>query len=499
MSREIWCTEKSQLLKTADNRIPVLNDIKDYISSLPHDEAKETTTLLQLPLVFDCLNDSSDEQIELACEVLTVCLSTLDLGDGTSHFFTDLGRALNHPHAQVKIMALNEILRDSKFIFNKISLVNFKTLYGYVVKCIGDENLSVATVACDVVSEICKTPQGINLLISQEVNPILVEVTSSNEMNRIRFHQVVINIAKISPDLAIEMEKNGFLRDVIDELNSKDVLVQLNIIELLSTFAEMEHGCTYLENCKVLSKLCDSLQDTENVVYLQLCEPGILKFFGHIAHQNPDILIETYPFVLNHLFMNLNSNDNTTLGVTLNTLSYIVDTDESKLKIDRIGVNLYKSITKIVEGLGVFPNDIKVKALHCLANFLNVNGSDRNVTETTRKWYGFMTENPMDWIMRYAKNPFNELKMGGLVVLGSLSKQYWGHEVMRNTPGLIEFLMDRNIETIKECKVLKYDIVKKLAESPSFNHEMQKSMKVFVNEGPFYVQGVTEIALEGDD
>lgn len=65
--------------------------------------------------------------------------------------------------------------------------------------------------------------------------------------------------------------------------------------------------------------------------------------------------------------------------------------------------------------------------------------------------------------------------------------------------GLIEYLLNRNIEVIKECKELKYDVVKALASSTTLDQPTLRKLQEFVKEGPFYVEAVTEIAFEGDD
>lgn len=65
--------------------------------------------------------------------------------------------------------------------------------------------------------------------------------------------------------------------------------------------------------------------------------------------------------------------------------------------------------------------------------------------------------------------------------------------------GFIEFLLDRRNEKIKECKEMKYDIVKTLSTSSVFDHSTQLRLQEFVKEGPFYVQAVTEVAIEGED
>lgn len=65
--------------------------------------------------------------------------------------------------------------------------------------------------------------------------------------------------------------------------------------------------------------------------------------------------------------------------------------------------------------------------------------------------------------------------------------------------GLIEFLLNRNLEVAKECKELKYEVVKALSTSTTLDHSVLSRLQEFVKEGPFYVEAVTEIAFEGND
>jgi 26S proteasome non-ATPase regulatory subunit 5 len=64
---------------------------------------------------------------------------------------------------------------------------------------------------------------------------------------------------------------------------------------------------------------------------------------------------------------------------------------------------------------------------------------------------------------------------------------------------MLEFLLDRNVETMKECKEAKYGIVELLANSEVFDHVATKKLDKFIKEGPFYVQAVMEVAIEGND
>lgn len=127
-----------------------------------------------------------------------------------------------------------------------------------------------------------------------------------------------------------------------------------------------------------------------------------------------------------------------------------------------------------------------------------------------------MGDNVIEKIVTYAKNPFGEIRFAGLGVLLSLANQQWGQEVIQHVPGtkfallrlffliyallgLVEFLLDRNAERIKECKEIKYEIIKQLSESTVFDHTILTRLKAYVKEGPFYVRAITEVAIEGND
>lgn len=58
-SREEWCAEKLSKLLNEELRISTLCEIKNHLTSVPQEEAAITANILQLPLVFDCLNDSN--------------------------------------------------------------------------------------------------------------------------------------------------------------------------------------------------------------------------------------------------------------------------------------------------------------------------------------------------------------------------------------------------------------------------------------------------------
>ena len=210
-----WCEEKLSELSNEDTRIPVLKEMKDFLTTIPREEMTRTANSLQLPVVFDCLNDSNryltskmqvniitilrffSEQVDLACEVLTLCMTNLNLGESTNKYGVFLERALNHPFPGVKLMALNEIKRNIENEDILVDLCKRESLLINVIRCVGDGDLGVAKMAAEVVQEVGLSAAGIKQLTSVEVLKALHGVMGINEIVRFRVYEVRSPIVKI--------------------------------------------------------------------------------------------------------------------------------------------------------------------------------------------------------------------------------------------------------------------------------------------------------------
>lgn len=132
------------------------------------------------------------EQVDLACEVLTLCMSNLTLGDSTKRYSTYLERALNHPYSVVKLTALKEIERNLTDEDILLDISRRSILIHAVIKCIGDNDLGVAKKAADIIIEIGISPNGIQQLLTVESMQVFHDVMATNEVVRLRVHEVGI-------------------------------------------------------------------------------------------------------------------------------------------------------------------------------------------------------------------------------------------------------------------------------------------------------------------
>lgn len=58
--------------------------------------------------------------------------------------------------------------------------------------------------------------------------------------------------------------------------------------------------------------------------------------------------------------------------------------------------------------------------------------------------------------------------------------------------------MDRSVDYTKESKEAKYDVIKKLSRSAAFDENIISRLQKYVEEGPFYTETETQVAMEGE-
>ncbi|XP_060524269.1 26S proteasome non-ATPase regulatory subunit 5 [Cylas formicarius] len=499
--REEWCSENLSKLLQEELRISTLSELKDHLIALPRDEAVKVVDRLQLPLIFDCLDDSNNDQIDLACEVLTLCMSNLTVGETASKYAAPLEKMLSHPYSPVKLMALTEL---EKSMISEEALVEVSkriSLINNVITCIGDNNLGVAKKASNIIVTLGTTIPGIHSITKPDIMDAFHACMAISEVVRLRIYEILVKISVISEHSFNKLREIGFISCIIEELNTNDVLFRMNIVEILTPLGMCDHGYAFLDENKILSNFLSiiCISDLDKDVSLLLSQPGIAKFFGNVANKRPLEVLSKYPRFYDYLFDSIESDNLTIVATVLDTLGHIGESNQGKNALYSTGNKIFDVIKTISKMLGSLPTELKISALNCIENLLHVSEHKDNIELTTKRWFHALGENPMEIVLRYAKNPFLELKLAGLGVLKAVAGQLWGQETIKNTPGLIEYLLDRSVETAKECKEKKYEIIQSLALSPVFDHFTTERLNSYVKQGPFYVQAVTEIAIEGNE
>lgn len=96
------------------------------------------------------------------------------------------------------------------------------------------------------------------------------------------------------------------------------------------------------------------------------------------------------------------------------------------------------------------PTELRIRALNCVEYLIHVQADgneegaqiDQRVILMTREWFRELSEKPtsMEVIYNLCKNPFPELRINALKVLTAVVAYQWGEEIVKNTPGQLNYL-----------------------------------------------------------
>ena len=107
--------------------------------------------------------------------------------------------------------------------------------------------------------------------------------------------------------------------------------------------------------------------------------------------------------------------------------------------------------------------------------------------------------NDLIFLIKLCQNPFEDLAEAAFGFLQSLVSHPFGQEAVSNSGGFVEFLLDRSWKHPAEIKQVKYEIIKVLSDSKSFETNVIVQLKKYIREGIYHVESITEVAYESND
>ncbi|KXS17085.1 hypothetical protein M427DRAFT_263273 [Gonapodya prolifera JEL478] len=108
--------------------------------------------------------------------------------------------------------------------------------------------------------------------------------------------------------------------------------------------------------------------------------------------------------------------------------------------------------------------------------------------------------NALKDLLPLARSSFEETRIASYAVLKSVAGNEWGLVKVRDTPGIIEFLLDRSTDHSIIGKEWKYSIVQSRHLHPSaptvFGPHTLQRLDRFNSEGPFFAGAEAAVAME---
>jgi hypothetical protein len=76
------------------------------------------------------------------------------------------------------------------------------------------------------------------------------------------------------------------------------------------------------------------------------------------------------------------------------------------------------------------------------------------------------------FVMKYAKNPFPEQRIGGFHLINGRSKHAWGLKLCTVVPKFMSWIQDRDTEQFKELKEWKFIIIDSIVSLCKTHHDI---------------------------
>ncbi|XP_077987058.1 26S proteasome non-ATPase regulatory subunit 5-like [Glandiceps talaboti] len=491
-------------ISTSDDKLAALQELKTVLAQVTAASIKDVIQNLSVDVIFQCMHSKNRDEAEVSRDVLKRLFEAMEPSVVISQYNDQLSDGLKSPSDPVKEFSLAQVLRcvETDTGSRQILTSSVDVIY-QCIHCIGDEEISIAKEAIQILTCLGKSQAGLEFLFQQSVIKELRKVMEINDTVRYRMYELIVNIIQLSSQALEYCSNSGLIDQLMLELEGDDILVQVNCIEMLTHITNCQHGLHYLDQHGIMTKLETMMTSSEGNPLINFLMPGLIKFFGNVARYEPSEVFEKYPMFTGIIFSLISSTDPAQKGVVLDTVGLVGSTVAGKLVLNKQGQAMEDAVRELGSAIQQPPTEMRVRAISAVSYLLHIEMSEQteDILSLTEKWFQQLSSKPMDVIMSLCKQPFLEIRCGAFNMLESIANQTWAQRQMNEHPAFAEYLLDRSTEHEKSGKEMKYSIVKALVESSTtgevFGRPYLLRLKEYLREGPFYVRVQSEVAMEG--
>ena len=237
-----------------------------------------------------------------------------------------------------------------------------------------------------------------------------------------------------------------------------------------------------------------------------LSSAGVLKFFGHVAlSEGADVaaICTQYPEFLRTVLAAVHSpQDDTIWGIAVDTFGILGSTEAGRKTLEAHGSETTAALKKLGSFIADAKSELRIRCLEAATMLVSCTEEECSDWEISKSREMFRALHPKIFLvlMKAVKQPFEDLHTAGLKLLLVLANFEWGQREMHDHPGFLEYLLDRQTESEKTGKELKYEIVHRLVISGTaesvFGSPSYLKLRKYDREGPFFYSADTTVALE---
>ncbi|KRY10894.1 26S proteasome non-ATPase regulatory subunit 5, partial [Trichinella patagoniensis] len=487
-----------------------LDDILSEVTSLNDEAFHQELTPGGLKQFFEAwwhMNEENRNKARLILHSMFDNHSTLYFMSG---FIVEIVYGLSTCDDNVKEALLKEIkfvVNRDKELMRSLSMEHRHSLVKAVVQCIFQPNLAVSEAAHNTVLAIASYPEGMASIFEHKPTVELLQLMlKQHESLRMRLYDLCSALACMSEEGLECCVNEGFMEALYNELGKSDLLVQLNVLEILTKMvSSSEHCLKYFHNLGAVNKLHEMMITAENssdagllhycMILIIIWYP-LVRFFGHLARLYPTECCNAYPGFLSLIFHYISQYNSLDAGLrllTFDTFGMLGSTAEGKRLLTQQEEPMKLCMRSFGAAIRSGTLEIRARHIEALTNLFTVQGV-QEVNEFTfqmHRWFKWLADDPLQFLFALLKQPFaitQEALMHFLIVLAD---HKWFLVDVANSEGILDFLVARPPELTTTMMRLRYDLIQALSLSSKrenvFNSQQQLKIMKYLREGVFYI------------
>ncbi|KAG9468657.1 26S proteasome non-ATPase regulatory subunit 5 [Eleutherodactylus coqui] len=481
-----------------------LRSLKTAALALPLSTLRERVPQLPLGGVFSVMAGNDKESVSLCVAILERFLQVLEPLHVARSYKEELQRGLHHPEDAVKLLSISQVGRIVESSEAMTEILNNQELLKQMILCIGGDKIAVAKEAIASLSRIARSEPGLQLLFANNLLAELRSVMAISDVVRYRVYELLVEISSVSTESLSFCANSGILSQLLEELTGDDVLVRVTCVEMVTALAGTLHGRQYLAQQGIIDKISNLIVGADSDPFSGFYLPGLVKFFGNLAiMDSPQQICEHYPAFLLKVFDMAEGHESTMIGVAVDTLGVLGSNIEGKQVLQKTGTKFNNVFKKIGHHARNAPTELRVRCLDSISSimYLPPDHHTDDLLAMAESWFRCLSNQPMEMFRSIAAQPFPELHCGALKVFIAIANQPWAQRMIIDSPGFVEYIVDRTVDPDKESKDAKFELVKALINAKTtakvFGNQHYLRLRAYHREGPYYVKAVSAVAVEG--
>ncbi|KAI7891989.1 26S proteasome non-ATPase regulatory subunit 5 [Mucor mucedo] len=458
--------------------------------NLPMERSVQILSAVPLGLFYHGFSVEDDKLTAVLCELIQKILSPFTF----EHVMSEenkpfLLQGLTHFTPEIRYLSIQQVFKCLSSDASVAMMVE-SDVFPLILVSIAFQDTRTANKASELLYKMSSMPSGLEAFFGPTCTMMLKQLLSVNGTISFRVYDLIIKVATLSDETFKKSEDSGLLLEFTKELQSKDLLVKINAIELLNEIATTPAGLVFLEKADLLesiSAVLDNPNDNDVVVALVKC--AVIKFFGNLG-ENKTIQFEPMSVkyhILERLEKCLDSTETEILMVTVSSVGLI---GSHLAGLEQIS-NQQSLLEKFFEIYESSVGPIKGVFLQSLSKLISVRGDNEHVEKLTLDIFKRIQGRPstLTSLIKEAKQPEESVRVASFALMQAIAYHAWGSQLMAQSNEFMNYILNRSTEYTEQGQTWKYAIIQTLASAPDASHifkEYYAQLVVYIRQGAYF-------------